>query len=1048
MATSLDESIDSSVPEPSSLEASSAVTDSSLDLDSSVTDTSSQKQSVDDTSKDEVEGEASKDFEDDSDDDELIALRIAALESIKVAQAKVSKENVSHSDETVDTESSMEDDRKKAGYVIETHKSNANLVSIMTDKTEIEYSIHKPPPNLSRPPPMIVSSVYIPSLETLKNIPPPNMLPRPLSPGSRPWRDSRPYRSRSPPSPYARRRSLSPSARYYSPNRRSPPQGYGRVSPSRYSPDGRITPTKRLTPTRQTSPPNRRSLTPTRRRLTTPPMRRGSPGGAREWSPIPRREPPYIQGSRRSPFSYNKNRYGGRSPRGGGRHGQGGAHRPRDHYKNNPNREPLRPRQDNRQNDKKVEEGTGKDNAEKEGSASEWETDTDPPTDDDETSTQEKSIDAPDKSQDNTSLDKSQDPSKPAELSQDAAKENAESSNDNKEKTENNEEAKDAVAAEINESKETSEVAEQSQDDVLKLDASAEVDEFAMFLEEIEEDLKEKKEVKKEEPKPEPEKKARIETERKTVDGKKMRKKIKPKKERTPSFSDEESSTRNYPPGHRFSQERRVSSGSRVFQEDRRRDSRGREDNRASRGRDEDNRGSRGREGNNGRNSKGRDQGEEKKESSTERREREEKEYNEKLAKLDSPERERLEARRKKFENKGEVAVSKAKKISLKRDTDELDEEDVRSRLSKKRPARSYQDDERDDWGDGEDVRKANNVTDLRVQLHKKKQARGVDDNQESRKSSERSNRKSTERNGRKVRIGHVDDSVEFEDLVDDDLEDERLPTLQNTHRVIMPPMFSKDEEIVSEGSEASDRSPSPPPQKSRKKSVRKVKTRNSSGSAADEIEKLGLHELGFTEEEIQEEIEKLKQMKSKSKDKKKDKKEKKEKRKKKKKDKSSSKSVKKRASAGSPDPDDSLEYFERALEEEELNNDLDEILSNGSRSKSGSRNRFSSGESISRPTSSLSDELKNTIRAESSERWKNLGGSLGSRLKMRLGQKVQEEKRDTDLQPLRKLKRKSKEILNEGEESGEELLKKMRKKNRQREERAKEIALDKEIYG
>ena len=47
----------------------------SLDLDSSVTDTSSQKQSVDDTSKDEVEGEASKDFEDDSDDDELIALR-------------------------------------------------------------------------------------------------------------------------------------------------------------------------------------------------------------------------------------------------------------------------------------------------------------------------------------------------------------------------------------------------------------------------------------------------------------------------------------------------------------------------------------------------------------------------------------------------------------------------------------------------------------------------------------------------------------------------------------------------------------------------------------------------------------------------------------------------------------------------------------------------------------------------------------------------------------------------------------------------------------
>merc|ERR1740131_176562 len=184
--------------------------------------------------------------------------------------------------------------------------------------------------------------------------------------------------------------------------------------------------------------------------------------------------------------------------------------------------------------------------------------------------------------------------------------------------------------------------------------------------------------------------------------------------------------------------------------------------------------------------------------------------------------------------------------------------------------------------------------------------------------------------------------------------------------------------------------------------------------------------------------------MKSKTKDKKKDKKEKKEKKKKKKKDKtsSSSRSVKKRTSASSADPDDSLEYFERALEEEEMNEDLDEILSAGSRSKSGSRTRFSSGESISRPTSSLSDELKNTIRAESSERWKNLGDSLGTRLKKRLGQKVQEEKRDTDLQPLRKLKRKSKDFLNEDEESGEDMLKKMRKKNKQREERAKEIAL------
>ena len=109
-------------------------------------------------------------------------------------------------------------------------------------------------------------------------------------------------------------------------------------------------------------------------------------------------------------------------------------------------------------------------------------------------------------------------------------------------------------------------------DDVLKLDATAEEDEFSAFLNEFEDEVLAKKEEKK---KPEKkEKKIRPPTEKKVVDGKKLRKKIKPKKD-TP------------PPADRRSQSPRLarSPGRRYFSPNRNRDGRfspRRRDDRAS----------------------------------------------------------------------------------------------------------------------------------------------------------------------------------------------------------------------------------------------------------------------------------------------------------------------------------------------------------------------------------------------------------------------------------------------------------------------------------
>merc|ERR1711915_187696 len=119
-------------------------------------------------------------------------------------------------------------------------------------------------------------------------------------------------------------------------------------------------------------------------------------------------------------------------------------------------------------------------------------------------------------------------------------------------------------------------------------------------------------------------------------------------------------------------------------------------------------------------------------ESSEEKKAREEKEYQERLSKLPSPEREKMEARRKKFE-KSVPEIEGTKKISLKSSTVEKDTS-LDSNKALKRSEGSVDDDGfalNADIGDTldmfEEVDQENappkarkNVTDLRVQLHKK----------------------------------------------------------------------------------------------------------------------------------------------------------------------------------------------------------------------------------------------------------------------------------------------------------------------------------------
>ena len=326
-------------------------------------------------------------------------------------------------------------------------------------------------------------------------------------------------------------------------------------------------------------------------------------------------------------------------------------------------------------------------------------------------------------------------------------------------------------------------------DDILKLDASAEEDEFSAFLNEFEDEVLDNKEKTKTGAKKE--KKERPDYEKKVVDGKKMRKKIKPKRKTPPPSHRRSSSPRGArSPGKYFSPSRSKFSSDRASQ-DRQRNGKSRDRDRSTKSRERMMKESKPSE------------------TAAEREERERKEYEDRLAKLPTPEREMMEARRKKFEKK----VEGSKKISLK--SVKTEEEPVNFDI-KKRGSRDSEDRENkakvdDDKSPGS----RRNVTDLRVQLHKKKKA------SETTTTSVVTDARS--RLTLKTKTHHpLARSVSPEDL-DQDVG----PVEKTGRRKVVAPGKRVVRRNISE--EESDRSPSPPQQLLTRK-------RKSSGDTEDNM--------------------------------------------------------------------------------------------------------------------------------------------------------------------------------------------------------------------
>ena len=338
-------------------------------------------------------------------------------------------------------------------------------------------------------------------------------------------------------------------------------------------------------------------------------------------------------------------------------------------------------------------------------------------------------------------------------------------------------------------------------DDILKLDATAEEDEFSAFLNEFEDEVLAKKEEKK---KPEKkEKKVRPPTEKKVVDGKKLRKKIKPKKETPPPAERRSNSPRlTRSPGRRYFSPNR--NGDRRYSPRRREDRSSQERLRANKSRERD---IKSRERDNKSKEKAIRKDLKPAETAAERAEREQREYEERIAKLPSPERERMEARRKKFDKK----IDTNKKISLKSDkTEDEVKFDVRKRINRA----SADPDKDDDRRSRSPVRK--NVTDLRVALHKKRKAQEGDNDvgQKGKKANLNSNHPLM----RSDSLSPVDKGM-------DDLDEEDFGPVKKSNRMVVPPKKSKSRN----SEEESDRSPSPPVKLSTKK-------RKSSGDISDSL--------------------------------------------------------------------------------------------------------------------------------------------------------------------------------------------------------------------
>lgn len=410
-----------------------------------------------------------------------------------------------------------------------------------------------------------------------------------------------------------------------------------------------------------------------------------------------------------------------------------------------------------------------------------------------------------------------------------------------------------------------------SVDDVLKLDATDEVDEFSAFLNEFEDEVLAEKEEAKVNPVKKI-KKERPETEKKVMEGKRLRKKIKPKKVTPPPAK-----IRSRSPGRRRSPSPRWrmgaktggvrSPGGRVRSPGRRYFSpgRGRDGKLSPRRRNRtpslspESRLKRGQlkgsplrrsskspeklsAKSKDRSSKSKDKSvKESKpaETAAEREEREREEYEERLKKLPTPDREILEARRRKFEKQGSVSSAESKKISLKSDKQETQAKRVGRFESKSEEDELTADigDTLDMFDDQQKISKGSvkensppvrkNVTDLRVQLHKKRQALGpgpVGGRQEKIVNSGVG--------GKNPLLRSLSPSGPNSDGLD---EDDFGPVSQPGRRKVVPPgkVAAKARlkiSVENRSEEESDRSPSPPPKKISKKRRRSGDSLASSG--------------------------------------------------------------------------------------------------------------------------------------------------------------------------------------------------------------------------
>lgn len=665
--------------------------------------------------------------------------------------------------------------------------------------------------------------------------------------------------------------------------------------------------------------------------------------------------------------------------------------------------------------------------------------------------------------------------------------------------TENEEEVnKDSVKKEKEEiEKSSSEISkpkkeddpDASVDDVLKLDATEEVDEFSAFLDEFEDKVLAEKQanVSKQINKI---KKQRPHTEKKTVDGKRLRKKIKPSKltsprpnsSKTPEMRRSVSPTRinsyKYASGrspagrHYFSPSR-----DRAYISPRRRK------RTSSLSPDSKKLSTRTKSSPVGRNSKSpgsrsiksKERGSKLKdvkpvETDAEKEEREKKEYEERLQKLPSPDRHVLEARRKKFESKGEINIAESKKISLKSEkkslkmNDDISEDELNADIG-----------DTLDMFDDQSFNKGgkSNVTDLRVQLHKKRQ--GVDRSSDLVKGEERTTRPSTS---------------PVSALTAEGLDDDDLGTVsQLGRRKVVPPGKAVGKRFLK--NDESDKSPSPPP----KKMIRKIRksgdnTDNSGGlsvssgrrilvvrkdisreaspqdikitkstSPTKEIKK-SLHlRLGekidqnqFTEDEIYAE------MLRRQKDKKRYKKLKKEAKELKKLErlermkgkKKSRKSKKASASSededslkdGSPGADSSEELF-RYFEEQDNSHSERKVRN---RNSSGKKETIYSGRSVDETT--LTKSNRHSVNVDDGE-----DGKIG-RVKSRLGKRVSSSQ-DRLGRPLEKsahievdqIRYDLEQFQASKEEENLDIMEKMKRKNEKRLRRMREIEQDKLMF-